>query len=213
MLKWYKEYFGLNSDDVEELYRESNIIALDLKLRFSNAVFTYQIHLYPFLKTLQKRDGEITVVETGMATGISTVLILKALEPGSKLYTLDPGGYAYPPYRNIVDMHFGLARAMDDIPTDKWAPIPKTSWDVLEGTLEDLGEIDVFLHDSDHERPCQDFEYATAWPYIKPTGFMLSDDYTWGDPPHLAWADFVKEQGLEFIKMGSCAVISKEQLS
>ena len=42
--------------------------------------------------------------------------------------------------------------------------------------LEELVEIDMFQHDSRHSYSNQLREYQAAWPYIKTTGILVSDD-------------------------------------
>ena len=42
--------------------------------------------------------------------------------------------------------------------------------------LERLGEIDSFMHDSEHSFDCMWFEYNRAWPALREGGVMFSDD-------------------------------------
>jgi predicted O-methyltransferase YrrM len=45
--------------------------------------------------------------------------------------------------------------------------------------LDELGEIDFFIHDSEHSYECMTFEYQQAWKYLKPGGLLVSDDISW----------------------------------
>jgi hypothetical protein len=47
---------------------------------------------------------------------------------------------------------------------------------VLPETLKELGEIDIFQHDSRHSYSNQLREYQTAWPFIRSGGMLVSDD-------------------------------------
>jgi hypothetical protein len=47
---------------------------------------------------------------------------------------------------------------------------------VLPILLNSLGQIDIFLHDSDRSYENQKFEYETTWPCLKRGGVLLSDD-------------------------------------
>ena len=48
--------------------------------------------------------------------------------------------------------------------------------ELLASLLEELGEIDVFIHDSLHTYEHMTWEFETAWPYIREGGFLWSDD-------------------------------------
>jgi len=67
----------------------------------------------------------------------------------------------------------------------------------VEELFKKSGAWDVFLHDSEHDVGCMTFELELAWRLVKPCGYILADDYTWGTPEHYAWPDFLKRHGLE----------------
>jgi hypothetical protein len=46
----------------------------------------------------------------------------------------------------------------------------------LPGLLEELSEIDVFVHDSAHTEANMRFEFETAWQAIRPGGVLVSHD-------------------------------------
>jgi hypothetical protein len=46
----------------------------------------------------------------------------------------------------------------------------------LRGLLSQLGEIDMFVHDSLHTTRNMRFEMRSAWPALRPGGIMLVDD-------------------------------------
>jgi len=59
----------------------------------------------------------------------------------------------------------------------------------LPALLEELGQVDVFIHDSEHSYENMTFEYEAAWPHIKVGGYLLSDDVKWNS----AFRDFTKK--------------------
>ena len=141
------------------------------------------------------------VVETGVALGYSTAFILQALHDNAAgrlhsvdLPTTDPQG------RTNADgvrdrVHLGSA---DDtgavIPEDlleRWELTLGPSNPALVGTLDRVGPIDLFFHDSDHSYANMIWEYRTAWPRIRPGGWLLSDDVQWNG----AFDEFVRATG------------------
>ena len=50
---------------------------------------------------------------------------------------------------------------------------------MLPAVLQDVGMIDIFIHDSLHTYDHMLFEYRTAWPHLRPGGILLSDDTDW----------------------------------
>lgn len=108
------------------------------------------------------------VVETGVARGLSTAMILSA----------------------ISNEHVGHLHSFD-VSQDVGALVPKalkerwTLWNLggfanpargLSEVMREIGECRIFLHDSDHSESHQRHEYLTAQKFLAPNGFLLSDD-------------------------------------
>jgi predicted O-methyltransferase YrrM len=126
------------------------------------------------------------MVETGVASGSSTAYILQGMELNKRgvLYSVDlpnadqgalvpenrETGWLVPP---------GLKY--------RWRLALGRSRETLPMLLHDLGDIDAFLHDSEHTYDVMMFEYKTVWPYLKTGGLLLSDDIHWNG----AFSDFV----------------------
>lgn len=121
------------------------------------------------------------VVETGIHTGLSTSLILRALDRNKKgqLHSVDPTP------RCRLEHH-------------RWSLWPMISLYALPQIYHDHGAFDVFIHDSDHDAECQTFEYEFAWRCLVPGGLLISDDVTWGG--HGAWDQFVRRHNLKNVK-------------
>jgi predicted O-methyltransferase YrrM len=123
------------------------------------------------------------VVETGVASGVSSAYILQALEDNEKgeLYSIDISAYVprgVKPTGWIVPSSFRR----------RWHLIIGSSSQKLPHLLENLREIDVFLHDSLHTYENMSWEYKTAWPLIRKGGILLSDDIQEND----AFSEFCK---------------------
>lgn len=151
------------------------------------------------------------VVETGVELGLSSDRILKALEDNGKGMLLSCDAdypFPYSPTPEIMPIYLPTT----SFPSSRWRTYPKESIYALPEIFADTGPWDVFLHDSDHGVGCQTFEYELAWHCVKPGGYILSDDYTWGSPEHHAFARFCERHGLASRGfLGSCIVVRKPE--
>lgn len=140
-----------------------------------------------FLYVLIRLTKPATVVETGVFDGISSAVILQALEDnsGGKLISID-----LPAKSSIKEStHRMRETALPEGKEPGWV-IPDylrlrhelvlgDSKILLSQVLAQNPSINIFLHDSLHTYECQRFEYETAWPKIKEGGWLLSDDVLW----------------------------------
>lgn len=131
------------------------------------------------------------VVETGVASGVSTSIILKAMSMNKtgKLYSIDLP--ASPENDPIVRLPPGKSPGwiLPDELKSMWTFLPGKSSDVLPHLLPKLQKIDVFIHDSLHTYENMLYEYRASWPYIKSGGILMSDDITWNN----AFPEFIQE--------------------
>ena len=112
-----------------------------------------------------------TVVETGVAYGVSAAYILRAMQVNGRgtLHSID-----LPPPRRDYGRFWGVA-----VPEDLragWRLHRGSSRRLLPGLLEALGPLDLFVHDSLHTRRNMGREFETAWPSLRPGGILLADD-------------------------------------
>jgi hypothetical protein len=135
------------------------------------------------------------VVETGVCNGISTLVILLALNKNDSrhLYSVDY------PFRADESLEEFQKETLENyggaaIPSDKEPGliIPdelRSQWDLIIGKsqrelpqlLTELGAIELLIHDSEHSHPCMMFEYELAYEWIETDGLILSDDISWND--------------------------------
>lgn len=133
----------------------------------------------------------LAVVETGVASGLSSSYILRALHDNNAgmLVSIDLPNYEETLIRENPDY---LPRPISNLPSGKqpgwlipdelrqrWRLILGKSREVLLSALEGLGSIDLFLHDSEHTYQNMMFEYIAAWQYLRKGGVLLSDDIGW----------------------------------
>jgi len=128
-----------------------------------------------------------TVVETGVANGVSSSYILLALEKNQlgTLHSIDIGTDKYLPPGKTVGW------TVPQFLRHRWDLRIGDSKTLLPELLASLRSTDVFIHDSLHVYDHMLWEYRTAFPFIKPGGLFFSDDALWND----AFPEFVVEAG------------------
>lgn len=162
---------------------------------------------------IRNKKPEI-IVETGVANGFSSSITLKAIEENGtgELYSIDL------PVKTGNKIVKAGNRTGAVIPAGKepgWA-IPKKlrkNWVLRTGNtfyqlpslLQDLSDIDMFLHDSEHTYEAMMFEYGIAWKHLKEPGYLLSDNIEWND----AFTDFADSMNREKYRLGSVGLLEK----
>jgi predicted O-methyltransferase YrrM len=111
------------------------------------------------------------IVETGVAYGVSSAFILKALEENGRgtLYSVD-----LPPVRREADRSWGVA-----VPAElrgRWRLHRGTSARILPRLLREIPKVDLFVHDSLHTYRNMHREFDIIWPHLRPEALLLADD-------------------------------------
>ena len=104
------------------------------------------------------------VVESGVANGTSTLMILSALNRNrrGKLYSID------------INKDVGIL--LKGIDKRRWKLNIGKAGKIFSSTIKKLDKIDVFIHDSDHSYRNMQFEFNTIKGKINPKGVIISDD-------------------------------------
>ena len=125
------------------------------------------------------------VVETGVASGVSSSYLLLALDKNArgKLYSIDLGDSRYLPPGKPPGW------IVPDRLKSRWDLRMGDSRELLPRVLTELGTTDVFIHDSLHTYEQMLWEYRAAYPFLKPGGLLVSDDAAWNP----AFPDFCAE--------------------
>ncbi|MBI4397743.1 MAG: class I SAM-dependent methyltransferase [Candidatus Omnitrophica bacterium] len=164
------------------------------------------------------------MIETGVAHGSSSAVILEALDANQKgrLYSIDlpvvssPEGALQPFLK-------GYSFKREDISTVShmqevgWL-VPahlRTSWQLILGDslvelpalLASLKRVDIFFHDSLHSYDHMMREFAHAWPWIPKNGFIFSDDIFL--KCHAAMHDFSRKHQAFFKNFLQLGVLQK----
>jgi len=117
------------------------------------------------------------VVETGVAHGVTSRFILEALERNGmgRLWSID-----HPPLEHVWHDQIGLA--VGGRYPARWSYIRGSSSRRLPKLISQLGEVDLFIHDSLHSAHNVRFEVDLAWAALRPGGAIVVDDIdaNWG---------------------------------
>ena len=111
------------------------------------------------------------VVETGVAFGVTSAFILKALSKNNRgtLFSID-----LPPLGQKSDEYVGIL-----IPNklrDRWRLLRGTSRQILPHLVEDISPVNMFIHDSLHTYWHMLWEFNTITPSLDSKGIIISDD-------------------------------------
>lgn len=117
------------------------------------------------------------VVETGVAHGVTSRIVLEALARNGEghLWSID-----LPPLDEYWRKQVGAA--VGDGHGERWSYIEGSSRRRLPELLSQLGQIDLFIHDSLHSERNVRFELDRVWAAIRPDGAIVVDDIdaNWG---------------------------------
>src|SRR5436190_10726495 len=114
----------------------------------------------------------LAVVETGVARGLTTRFILQALECNQRgaLWSID----LPPPGETTLRRQ--IAIAVPEHLRGRWTYVRGSSRHRLQDVVNDVGAIDLFVHDSRHTLRNVCFELEHAWLALRPGGLVLADD-------------------------------------
>jgi hypothetical protein len=112
------------------------------------------------------------VVETGVARGVTTRVVLEGLQQlgCGRLWSID---LPHPFERSLRDQ---TALLVPRDRRDRWRYIEGSSRRRLPRLLQELGHVDLFIHDSLHTRRNVRFEMEQAARALGPGGLIIVDD-------------------------------------
>jgi methyltransferase family protein len=138
--------------------------------------------------SLVRERRPATVIETGVARGVTSERVLRALEENGfgELHSID-----LPPPRMVDGCLVGSA-VPDELKKRwhyHWGSAKRLLPDVLAGSTAPR----LFIHDSDHSYEHMRWEIETAWAALEPGDVLLCDDAHF----HSAFADAAAAVGAE----------------
>jgi hypothetical protein len=130
----------------------------DADVNLSRAIWCAIRHLRP-----------ARVVETGVARGVTSWIVLEALARNGTghLWSIDLPNLAWA---------FDAGHAVPARLRTRWTYLRGASTRLLPRLVDDLGSIEVFIHDSLHTEANVRFELETVWPAVTEGGVLIVDD-------------------------------------
>ena len=140
--------------------------------------------LYILCRILKPKN----IVETGVAYGLSSMYILKALQK-NQVGTLHSIDSVFRPWQR-KEM---IGAIIPDELKSRWNFVFGKSSEKLEQIYEKIENVDIFIHDSLHTYKNMIFEFESAKKNMRKNGIILSDDVLDND----AFYDFTNKKELE----------------
>jgi hypothetical protein len=125
------------------------------------------------------------VVETGVARGVTSRIVLEALEHNDwgHLWSIDL------PHLFEKGLHVQTGAAVPSSHRGRWSYVEGSSRRRLPGLLRSLAQVDLFIHDSLHTARNTRFEMEQTLLALASGGIMIVDDIS----SHQAFADFGRD--------------------
>jgi predicted O-methyltransferase YrrM len=141
----------------------------------TNPRWNAEKQLFTLLYAVVKAKNPKVVIETGVANGITTNAIMKALElneNNGELHSFDVLQQTSKAYIGNGKWNFHLLN-------------PKNTYKQIVNEITKLPKVDIWVHDSDHGYRWQKFEYLLALKSLNAGGLLISDDVdassAWGE--------------------------------
>lgn len=141
----------------------------------TNARWNAEEQLFTLLYSLIKANNSKLIIETGVANGITTNAIMKALEESGangELKSFDVLPETRKAYSGGGNWKFHLLKG-------------KNVHKQIKSIVGSLPKVDVWVHDSNHGYRWQKFEYLLALSVLSKNGVLISDDIdassAWGE--------------------------------
>jgi predicted O-methyltransferase YrrM len=161
----------IHTPDFAARLREADATFRDLEIHSADLYAKKALLQYMAIRAFRPE----TVVETGVANGVSSAYILLALHKNER-GTLHSVGLNDPQY---LPVGRPLGWVVPESLKSRWNLLIGDSRSLLPSLLAELGTMDVFIHDSLHTYDHMLWEYRTAFPYLRPGGLLFSDDAAW----------------------------------
>ena len=175
-----------------------------------------RLALYVLCRTMKPS----VVVETGVASGISSSFILRALGKNAKgnLFSIDvpwqtvKQNWQLKPTDEVIrelPIETKSGWIIPDHLRNRWELTIGRSAEKLPLLLKQVGAVDIFFHDSEHTYENMVWEFNTIWPSLRKGGVMMAHNID----KHSAFADFEKTVGGTSFKLSGLNNDGREMFS
>lgn len=188
-----------NHKEFEDELKELDIYVDDFLLELESKEYPSKEKPYPidysinsdsrkFLYILCRIVKPKNIIETGVAYGLSSIYILKALDKNNfgTLHSIDS---VFRPWqdRNMI------GAIIPDKLRKRWRFNFGSSSEKLQDVFNDINDVQIFIHDSLHTYKNMMFEFNCAEKNLDLNGMIISDDVLDND----AFFDFTNQKALE----------------
>jgi predicted O-methyltransferase YrrM len=155
-----------------------------------------------FLYALVRLTKPRLILETGVFDGFFSACFLQGLHVNAETDGIDGRlvSIDLPAYLSITASTSRMLRThlpegcepgwvIPEYLRSRWRVHLGDSRELLPRISAEVGNIDLFFHDSLHTYEHMMFEYRTIWPLLQPAAILLSHDVHWNH----AFRDFVRE--------------------
>jgi predicted O-methyltransferase YrrM len=178
--------FGLSDDAAAAHIEEARTALADVEARSADVARVYPDYYLVegstalLLHAVVRVLTPTTVLETGVADGLSSALVLAAMDANGtgELHS--------------IDIAHDVGRLVADRTRWRLHVVEPNRPSACAEVITQLPALDIFFHDGNHALDYQAAEYAAAWPRLRPGGVLLSDDIDWS----YAFLDFLDAGGL-----------------
>jgi predicted O-methyltransferase YrrM len=187
-------------DELERDPRFSRLLRDSLQ-RVTGESFTWNQD-HSFLYALVRLTKPRLILETGVFDGLFSACFLQGLQVNAEVDGIDGRlvSIDLPAYKPITASTSRMVRTnlpegcepgwvIPEYLRPRWRVHLGDSREFLPRIISEVGNIDIFFHDSLHTYEHMMFEYRTVWSQLKPGALLLSHDVHW----NRAFRDFVRE--------------------
>jgi predicted O-methyltransferase YrrM len=157
----------------KEIFAEFSALKIDksIKTSFIPSEWDASDELALLCYAIIRITKPLAVVETGVARGVTSFYILKALEENKQghLYSFD-----LPVVERNAEKEVGLL-VSNSLKT-RWTLSLGSSLKEMKKIRKKVPNIDIFIHDSDHTYAGERKEYNYALNWFNNSGILISDD-------------------------------------
>lgn len=175
--------YSTNLVDLGKSRQKSLDIIKDLKIKTSPDNWNAGNNLATFLIDCVRKSHPKVILETGVANGVSTLVIQDAIGKRDIEF-------------HSIDTNILCAEINKD--SKKWYFHHLEGRNLkrqFEKIVGEIPKVDLWVHDSDHHYIWQSFEYKIALEKLNPGGILVSDDVDFSK----AWAELSKSREVGFI--------------
>lgn len=172
--------FYIDKHQLQQGFRVSNKIMRKSENTPFPDIWNVEVKLASYLYAYVLAKRPKVVVETGIANGFSTRILMKALEQtGGTLHSFDTKSECKKVYQGKGNWKFHLVPSKNQV-------------QYFKSTTHDW-EVDLWFHDGNHSYMWQRFEYELAFSRLAIDGTIISDDVDASE----AWVEFCERNRLD----------------